>query len=323
MTAFFCKTYTVFSDFRVIISIHSCSMQYFSKSQGSSGMHKILSNEVIGPDINRYRIQAPEIAKRRKPGQFVIIRICDEGERVPLTIADVDRKEGSITLIVQAVGKTTIQMREMKAGDTIPDIAGPLGEPTHIEKVGTVLCVGGGIGIAPLLPITRGMKEVGNRIISILGARTRDLLILESEMKQISDELIITTDDGSYGSKGLVTDAIKTVVDRGVNVDLIVAIGPPVMMKFVSILTKQLEIPTIVSLNPIMIDGTGMCGGCRVTVGGVTKFACVDGPEFDAHQVDFDELIRRLGAYRKHEKQALDFYEHKCKTGKDSLEREI
>lgn len=286
-------------------------------------MHKILSNEVIGPDINRYRIQAPEIAKRRKPGQFVIIRICDEGERVPLTIADVDRKEGSITLIVQAVGKTTIQMREMKAGDTIPDIAGPLGEPTHIEKVGTVLCVGGGIGIAPLLPITRGMKEAGNRIISILGARTRDLLILESEMKQISDELIITTDDGSYGSKGLVTDAIKTVVDRGVNVDLIVAIGPPVMMKFVSILTKQLEIPTIVSLNPIMIDGTGMCGGCRVTVGGVTKFACVDGPEFDAHQVDFDELIRRLGAYRKHEKQALDFYEHKCKTGKDSLEREI
>lgn len=286
-------------------------------------MHKILSNEVIGPNINRYRIQAPEIAKRRKPGQFVIIRICDEGERVPLTIADVDRKEGSITLIVQAVGKTTIQMREMKAGDTIPDIAGPLGEPTHIEKVGTVLCVGGGIGIAPLLPITRGMKEAGNRIISILGARTRDLLILESEMKQISDELIITTDDGSYGSKGLVTDAIKAVVDRGVNVDLIVAIGPPVMMKFVSILTKQLEIPTIVSLNPIMIDGTGMCGGCRVTVGGVTKFACVDGPEFDAHQVDFDELIRRLGAYRKHEKQALDFYEHKCKTGKDSLEREI
>ena len=286
-------------------------------------MHKILSNEVIGPNINRYRIQAPEIAKRRKPGQFVIIRICDEGERVPLTIADVDRKEGSITLIVQAVGKTTIQMREMKAGDTIPDIAGPLGEPTHIEKVGTVLCVGGGIGIAPLLPITRGMKEAGNRIISILGARTRDLLILESEMKQISDELIITTDDGSYGSKGLVTDAIKAVVDRGVNVDLIVAIGPPVMMKFVSILTKQLEIPTIVSLNPIMIDGTGMCGGCRVTVGGVTKFACVDGPEFDAHQVDFDELIRRLGAYRKHEKQALDFYEHKCKTEKDSLEREI
>ena len=277
-------------------------------------MHRIVSKETLGPDIHRYRITAPEVAKYRKPGQFVIVRVCEEGERIPLTIADSDPEAGTITLVVQAVGKSTVQMSEMQVGDEIPDVTGPLGRPTHIEKVGTVLCVGGGIGNAPLYPITKALREAGNHIISILGARSKDLLILEEEMRSVSDEVIITTDDGSYGMKGLVTDAIRMVVDRGEKVDQVFAIGPPVMMKFVSLLTKDLEIPTVVSLNPIMIDGTGMCGGCRVTVDGTTKFACVDGPEFDGHGDDFDELMQRLGTYTEHECRAMESY-RECAGG--------
>ncbi len=271
-------------------------------------MHKILHKETLGPNVHRYRIEAPEIAKRRKAGQFVIIRVNDQGERIPLTIAGGDPVEGSITLIVQAVGKTTMELADMQVGDSIPDVVGPLGLPTHIEKVGTVLIVGGGIGIAPIYPITQALKAAGNHIITILGARSKDLLIMEEDMKAVSDEFIVMTDDGSYGTKGLVTDGIKMVHGRGDEVAECVAIGPPIMMKFVSLLTKELGIPTVVSLNPIMIDGTGMCGGCRVTVGGKTQFVCVDGPEFDGHQVDFDEMMKRLGMYREHECRAVDRY---------------
>ncbi len=257
-------------------------------------MHKILHKETLGPNVHRYRIDAPDIAKRRKAGQFVIIRVSDPGERIPLTIADADPVEGSITLIVQAVGKTTIELASKKVGDSIPDVVGPLGQATHIEKVGTVLIVGGGIGIAPIYPITQAHKAAGNHIITIIGARSKNLLIMEEDLRALSDEFIVMTDDGSYGEKGLVTDAIKKVHARGTAVAECVAIGPPVMMKFVSLLTKELGIPTVVSLNPIMIDGTGMCGGCRVMVGDKVKFACVDGPEFDGHKVDFDGMITRL-----------------------------
>jgi NAD(P)H-flavin reductase len=269
-------------------------------------MHKILHKETLGPNVHRYRIDAPDIAKRRKAGQFVIIRVSDPGERIPLTIADADPVEGSITLIVQAVGKTTIELASKKVGDSIPDVVGPLGQATHIEKVGTVLIVGGGIGIAPIYPITQAHKAAGNHIITIIGARSKNLLIMEEDMRALSDEFIVMTDDGSYGEKGLVTDAIKKVHARGTAVAECVAIGPPVMMKFVSLLTKELGIPTVVSLNPIMIDGTGMCGGCRVTVGGKTRFVCVDGPEFDGHQVDFDEMMKRLGMYKAHECRAVE-----------------
>jgi len=272
-------------------------------------MHEILENRVIGPDVNLYRFHAPDVAQFRKPGQFVIIRINQEGERIPLTIADVDREAGTITLIVQAVGKTTKQLALMQAGESIPDICGPLGEPTHIEKVGHVLCVGGGIGTAPLYPVAKAMGAIGNQVSSILGARTADLVILEKEMSEVSEELVITTDDGSAGMKGLVTDAIESMVAGGAKFDLCVAMGPPIMMKFVSLLTKKLEIPTLVSLNPIMVDGTGMCGGCRVTVGGETKFACVDGPEFDGHLVDFDEMMSRLNMYKTYEQRSLEHYE--------------
>ncbi len=272
-------------------------------------MHPLLEHTVLGPNVHLYRFEAPDVARYRKPGQFVIVRISDHGERIPLTIADVDRDEGSITLIVQAVGKTTLEMAQLKAGDSIPDICGPLGEPTHIEKVGNVLCVGGGIGTAPLFPVTRAMKEIGNHVTSILGARNKDLLILEEQMKGVSDELIITTDDGSYGMKGVVTDAIKKLVQEdGRQFDQCICMGPPIMMKFVSLLTKELEIPCLVSLNPIMVDGTGMCGGCRVTVGDETKFACVDGPEFDGHLVDFDEMMARLTMYKTNEHDSLEHY---------------
>ena len=286
-------------------------------------MHEILEHTILGPNVHLYRFDAPDVARYRKPGQFVIVRISDKGERIPLTIADVDNEEGSITLIVQAVGKTTLEMAQLKEGDSIPDICGPLGEPTHIEKLGSVLCVGGGIGTAPLYPVTKAMRDIGNQVTSILGARTKELLILEQEMKDASHNLVITTDDGSYGMKGLVTDAIQKLVDDGGKFDLCVCMGPPIMMKFVSLLTKKLEIPCLVSLNPIMVDGTGMCGGCRVTVGGDTKFACVDGPEFDGHLVDFDEMMSRLTMYKQFESQALDHYmgETGCKL-EDALKGE-
>ncbi len=249
-----------------------------------------------------FRVEAPLIARERKPGQFVIIQLDTEyGERVPLTIADADPNEGSITLVVQTVGKTTHELAERSVGDTIDNVLGPLGRPTHIEKVGTVVCVAGGIGVAPLHPIAQAMKAAGNRVIIVLGARRADLVILEDEMRALADEFILCTDDGSAGRKALVTEPLKEICERDPAPGLAVAIGPPVMMKFCAEATRPYGVPTIVSLNTIMIDGTGMCGGCRVTVGGETKFVCVDGPEFDGHQVDFDNMIQRLGAYRSQE----------------------
>jgi NAD(P)H-flavin reductase len=269
-------------------------------------MNTILEKELITPQVFRMRVEAPEIAKKRKAGQFIILRTCDEGERIPLTIADANPEEGWIELVVQIVGKTTEELSELEAGATLCDLVGPLGRPTHIELFGTVVIVGGGIGIAPAHPIAQAMRAAGNKVISILGGRTKDLVIMEEQMQATSDRIVITTDDGSYGMKGLVTDAIQKLVDEGLEIDLVVAIGPPIMMKFVSLLTKKYEIPTLVSLNTIMVDGTGMCGACRVTVGGETKFVCVDGPEFDGHKVDYDEMMQRLRMYEVHEKESLD-----------------
>jgi ferredoxin--NADP+ reductase len=283
-------------------------------------MNTIRKREELGRNVVRYVVDAPLVATHRKPGQFVIIRVTDHGERIPLTIADANPEMGTISLIVQSVGKTTREMAMLRPGNAIHDIVGPLGRPTHIQRFGTVLCVGGGIGIAPLYPIAKGMKEARNRVITVLGARGHDLLILEDDMRNVSDELIVTTDDGSYGTKGLVTDAIRSLMNGGTHIDQAVVIGPPLMMKFTSLLTKELGIPTMASLNPIMIDGTGLCGGCRVTVSGEIKFACVDGPEFDAHEVDWDSMIRRLGTYRTAEQVAADRYDHECRVSLDAGE---
>jgi ferredoxin--NADP+ reductase len=252
-------------------------------------------------------IQAPLIARKAKPGQFVILKANEEGERIPLTMAETDSAKGTITVIYMVVGKSTALFRDLKVGQGYQDVIGPLGRPTHIEKVGTVLCVGGGTGVAVLHPITRAMKEAGNHVICVIGARNKGLLILEDKMKAASNDLRVCTDDGSYGHHGFVTDIVKQVLEKG-PVQQVVAIGPVPMMKAVSNLTKTFNVPTMVSLNPIMIDGTGMCGGCRVSVGGKTKFACVDGPEFDGHQVNFDELNMRLKAYCTEEKQCHDSY---------------
>ena len=275
-------------------------------------MNKIIEKEFLSPQVFRMKVEAPEIAKKRKAGQFIILRVNDAGERIPLTIADADPVAGWIELVVQAVGKTTTALSELAVGDSLHDLAGPLGRPTHIEKCGTVIMVGGGIGIAPSHPIAQAMKAAGNTVISILGGRTKELIIMEEKMRATSDEVIIATDDGSYGMKGLVTDAIQKLIDGGRKIDLVIAIGPPVMMKFVSLLTKKYGIRTLVSLNTIMIDGTGMCGGCRVSVDGKSKFVCVDGPEFDGHLVNFDEMMQRLSMYRDQEKESVD---HACKIG--------
>lgn len=268
-------------------------------------MNRIIAKEQLSQDVYRMRIAAPLIAEERRPGQFIILQLDTEfGERVPLTIADADVQEGSITIIFQAVGKSTKLLAQMNAGDRIANLVGPLGKPTHIEKFGTVVCVGGGIGVAPMYPIAQGMKKAGNKLIVIIGARTKELVILENEMRAIADEVIVCTDDGSYGRKGLVTEPLKELCAQDPKPNLAVAIGPPVMMKFCALATKPFAVPTVVSLNTIMIDGTGMCGGCRVTVGGQTKFVCVDGPEFDGHLVEFDQMIQRLGSYREQEKLA-------------------
>ena len=271
-------------------------------------MHEILEKKVLAPKVNYFRIRAERIAKKRQAGQFVIIRVSDQGERIPLTIADADPEEGSITLVVQEVGKTTEQMGLLQTGDSLLDVVGPLGRPTHIEKKGTVLIVGGGIGIAPAHPIAQAHRKIGNHVIGILGARNKEMMIMEEEMHRACHEVIVMTDDGSYGEKGMVTDAIKKLVESGVTIDECIAIGPPVMMKYVSLTTKPYKIPTLVSLNTIMIDGTGMCGGCRVRVGGKNRFVCVDGPEFDGHQVDFDNMMLRLNSYKEQEKQSLDHW---------------
>jgi ferredoxin--NADP+ reductase len=258
-------------------------------------------------------IKAPLIAQKAKPGQFVIIRVNETGERIPLTMADTDPSSGTITLIYQVVGKSTALMKSLNIGDFFQDICGPLGQPTHIEKMGTVICVGGGTGVAVLHPITKGLKEAGNQVVAIIGARTRDLLILEDKMAKASHELRVCTDDGSYGHHGFVTEVLKEYLDRKEPIALIVAIGPVPMMKFTCKLTEGYGVKTMVSLNPIMVDGTGMCGCCRVTVNEVTRFACVEGPEFDGHQVNFDELIQRQRAYLEQEKQAMErFQESGC-----------
>lgn len=261
-------------------------------------MNKIISKEYFSEKVIKLVIDAPLIARARKAGHFVIVRVGEKGERIPLTIASADTEKGTITLVIQAVGRSSQKLCALEPGEYITDLVGPLGQATHIEKVGTVVCCGGGVGVAPLLPIVEAFKRAGNRVITVLAARTKDLVILEDQMRAHSDEVIIKTDDGSYGTKGLVTEGVEEVIKRE-KVDLCMTIGPAVMMKFVSLLTRKYNIPTFASLNTIMVDGTGMCGACRITVGGKTKFVCIDGPEFDAHQVDFDEMMMRLSSYKE------------------------
>jgi len=269
-------------------------------------MAKIIQKRMVrDPDIFYYNLDAPLIAAKAKPGQFVIIRLNKSGERVPLSLADINPHEGTISLMVMSVGKTTHEMSTLKPGEEILDVCGPLGQPTHIEKVGRVVLVGGGFGAAPLYPIARAFKTAGNEIITIMGARSKDLLIYETELQDISDRLLITTDDGSRGMKGLVTAALKQTLEQE-HVDLIVSVGPPVMMMHVSRTSEPFGTKTVVSLNPIMIDGTGMCGGCRVLVGGKTRFACTDGPEFDGHQVNWDVLMNRQKMYVKEENRSFE-----------------
>lgn len=268
-------------------------------------MNKILKKTYFSEKVVQLVVEAPMIAKARKPGNFVIVRVGDKGERMPLTISDADINEGTITLVIQKMGVSSTKLCDLNEGDYITDLVGPLGKPTEISKVGTVLACGGGVGMAPLLPIVQGFKAAGNRVVTIIAARTKDLVILEDEVRKVSDEVIVMTDDGSYGKKGLVTAGMEEVIARE-KVDVCLTLGPAIMMKFCSLLTKKYDIPTIASLNAIMVDGTGMCGACRVTVGGKTKFTCVDGPEFDAHQIDFDEMLTRLGGYKEIEVEKMD-----------------
>ncbi len=271
-------------------------------------MFKILEKDNLAPQVFRYVVEASEIANKAQAGQFVIIRLDETGERIPITICDADRENGTLTFFVQAVGKTSIEMSLMQVGDSILDIVGPLGNPSEIERFGTVVLIGGGFGIAAIHPIAKALSDAGNKTISILGARTKELVLLEKEMKGVSSEVRIVTNDGSYGSKGFVTDVLQEMIQNRETIDRVIAIGPLIMMKAVADLTNQYKIPTYVSLNPIMIDGTGMCGACRVSVGNKMKFACVDGPEFDAHQVDFEGLLNRLGSYLPEEKKSKEKY---------------
>jgi NAD(P)H-flavin reductase len=273
-------------------------------------MPKIIKKERLSELVYRYRIDAPRIARMRRAGQFIILRATTDGERVPLTIANASAQEGWIEIIFQVVGKSTKILSILREGNDIIDLAGPLGRPTHIEKFGRCLCIGGGVGIAPLFPIVTALAAAGNDITTILGARSSNLLLLEDDMKLQSNRLIVTTDDGSRGTKGFAADIVKKLLGEGEKFDFCVVIGPAIMMKITSAITVAAGIKTFVSLNPIMIDGTGMCGGCRVTVGGVTKFACVDGPEFDASKIDWDEMLKRLNGYRKFEQDSLE--RHNC-----------
>lgn len=266
-------------------------------------MYRIRSKKVLGPDLKLMVVEAPEIAAKAQPGQFIILRENEYGERIPLTIADFDRTEGTITIIFQEVGRSTRDLGMLEAGDSILDFVGPLGKKSEIEDFGKVVCVGGGVGVAPVYPITRALYEAGNHVVSIIGARSRDLLILEDEMRKVSHQLVVMTDDGSYGEKGFVTDALRKVLSQD-NYARVIAIGPLVMMKAVSEVTREFGVKTIVSLNPIMVDGTGMCGACRVEVGGETRFACVDGPEFDGHEVDWNLVQQRARMFLAQEKIA-------------------
>jgi len=272
-------------------------------------MNRILSKKQLSADVYEMTVEAPLIAKARRAGQFIILQIDVEwGERIPLTIADADSEKGTITMVFQAVGATTHRLAVKEPGDCIDTILGPLGNPTHIEKFGSVVCIGGGIGVAPLYPIVQAMKEAGNKVTAIIGARTKELVIFEDRMRKYADELIVVTDDGSYGRKALVTEPLKERCAQVPKPDMTVAIGPPIMMKFCEKTTAEFNVPIMVSLNTIMIDGTGMCGGCRVTIGGRTKFVCVDGPEFDGHQVDFDNMMLRMRAFKSRE----DEDHHRC-----------
>jgi NAD(P)H-flavin reductase len=278
-------------------------------------MSKIVEKVFFSENVAKFVIEAPDIARSRKAGHFVIIRLDENGERIPLTIADGDPEKGTITLVVQRVGVTSAKLLAMNAGDDILDVVGPLGHATHIENYGTVLCAGGGVGVAPLMPIVKALKAAGNRIITVLAGRTKDLIILEDEMRKHSDELIVMTDDGSYGKKGLVTAGMEEMIQKE-KVHKAVVIGPAIMMKFGSLTTKKYNIPTEVSLNTIMVDGTGMCGACRVSIGGKTKFVCVDGPEFDAFQVDWEEMLLRMGPYKTQEREAYEKYLSTSETTK-------
>lgn len=273
-------------------------------------MNKIVDKEYFSDLVVKLVVEAPYIAKSRKAGHFVIVRLGEKGERIPLTIAEADLEKGTITLIVQKVGVSSIKFCNMEVGDKIRDVVGPLGNPTHVKKVGTILASGGGVGVAPLLPIVEAFKNAGNRVITVLAARQKDLIILEDQIRQHSDEVLIMTDDGSYGNKGLVTDGMEKVIKRE-KIDQVVTVGPAIMMKYVALLTKKYKLPTLASMNTIMVDGTGMCGACRISVGGKTKFVCVDGPEFDAHEVDFDEMLLRLNAYKEEEVLAYERFLNK------------
>ncbi len=279
-------------------------------------MHKILKKMVLSDVTKLMVVEAPRIAKKARAGQFVIVRVDEHGERIPLTIADYDREAGTLTLIFQEVGKSTMQMGQLEEGDSLPTVVGPLGHATEIDNFGTVVCIGGGVGIAPMFPITRALKEAGNYVISIIGARSKDYLFWEDRMAKFSDEMVVCTDDGSYGRKALVTEPLKELLeDPGRQIDRVWAIGPAIMMKFVSMTTRQFEVPTIVSLNTIMVDGTGMCGGCRVALVDGPQFVCVDGPEFDGHKVDWDNLLSRVQFYKEQEHEAVERWHEKCRLG--------
>ena len=279
-------------------------------------MYEILYREDLAPVSKLLIVKAPLVARKARAGQFVVVRANEKGERIPLTIADFDRGEGTLTLIFQEVGKSTMLLGTMKPGDFLASVVGPLGLPSEVENLGTVICVGGGVGIAPMYPIARELKEAGNEVISIIGARNKDLLFWEDKMRAVSDELIVTTDDGSYGRKALVPEPLKEILSSGRKIAKIWAIGPAIMMKFVALTTQPFGVETIVSLNSIMVDGTGMCGACRVSVGGQTRFVCVEGPEFDGHLVDWNLLLERQRQYLEQEKLAVDEWKsHECKCG--------
>ena len=275
-------------------------------------MTRILKKEVLAPDTKRFELDAPDVARKALPGQFVVLRISETGERIPLTVADTRPDDGVVVIVFMEVGKTTRQLGTMEVGDEIMDFIGPLGRPSEIENFGTAVCVAGGVGTPEIFPVARALKQAGNKVISILGFRSRHLMMMEEEMKAVSDELIVTTDDGTYGTKGFVTDALSRLIERGEKIGRVFAVGPVIMMKMVAKTTEPHKIPTVVSLNPIMVDATGMCGVCRCTVGGEMKLACVDGPEFDGHKVDFDELMTRLKVYLPEEKRSLEKFKGSC-----------
>jgi len=275
-------------------------------------MYKIVRKKELAPGVKLIEVEAPEIAEKARAGQFVILRVDEKGERFPLTIVDASKEKGTITMVFLEVGVSTRKLGMLKAGDHILNLAGPLGNPTEVRKYGTVVCVGGGVGVAAAYPVAKAFKQAGNYVISIIGARNKDLLIFEEEMRSVSDELYVTTDDGSKGRKGFTTDVLKELLEQGRKIDLVYAVGPTIMMKVVSDVTRPYGVKTLVSLNPLMLDGTGMCGGCRVRVGGKIRYTCVEGPEFDGHQVDFVELIQRLNMYKDYEKRALEEFEKRC-----------